>query len=217
MLVVFDVDGTLTATDDLDAEVYARSFEAVFGTPLPATSWSRYEFPTDRGVACEAVRLLELDASRIPELEERFVADLRSELRRRGARSIPGATGVLDRLTAAGHGAALATGAWERSARMKLAAAGLELHGRALVGSDFDPDRTQVIREAIRRSGEAARAVYVGDGLWDVRAARALGLPFVGVDHAKTGALREAGVRQVIGDYEDFEAFLRALGDAAVP
>jgi phosphoglycolate phosphatase-like HAD superfamily hydrolase len=217
MLVVFDVDGTLTATADLDAEVYARSFEAVFGVPLPATSWDRYELPTDRGIACEAVRLLELDASRIPDFEERFVAELRAELRRRGARSIPGATSVLDRLAAAGHGVALATGGWERSARMKLSAVGIELHGRVLVGSDFDPDRVEILREAIRRSDEAARVVYVGDGLWDLEAARALRLPFIGVDAAGTGALGRAGVRDVMGGYEDFEAFLRILGGAVVP
>lgn len=56
---------------------------------------------------------------------------------------------------------------------------GVEIGNRVLVGSDFHPAREEVIREAKRRSGATEATVYVGDGLWDVRAARALGMPFV--------------------------------------
>ena len=71
--------------------------------------------------------------------------------------------------------------------------------------------------EATRRSRAAGRTVYVGDGPWDVRAARALGMPFIGVDAQSTGVLRHAGVRHVIGGYRDFAVFQSALCDAIVP
>jgi phosphoglycolate phosphatase-like HAD superfamily hydrolase len=217
MLVVFDVDGTLTATGAVDAEVYAQAFGAVFGVVLPTTDWAEYSSPSDRGIAEEAVRRLRLDPRRIPEFEERFVAELRRALEHRGAEPVPGAVGVLDQLATAGHAVALATGAWQESARAKLAAAGIEIGNRVLVGSDFHTAREEIVQEATRRSRATERTVYVGDGLWDVRAARALRMPFIGVDSESTGALRRAGVRHVIGDYRDFAVFLSALCDATVP
>lgn len=215
MLVVFDVDGTLTETDALDAEVFAGCFEAVFGVPLPTTRWSDYASPTDAGIAGEAVRRLGLDGRRIPELDDRFVTELERRLRSSGARPIPGARGVFDGLAAAGHVAALATGALERSARLKLAAAGIAIGDRVLVGSDFHPERASILREAIRRTGWTGRAVYVGDAGWDVRAARELALPFVGVDPGGNQALRRAGVRHVVAGYAEVPAFLAALEGAA--
>ncbi len=217
MLVLFDVDGTLTATTVVDAEVYAREFNVVFGVALPTTDWGEYRSPTDRGIAEEAVRRLRLDPGCIPEFERRFVAELSRELGRRGAQPVAGAAGILDRLEMAGHAAALATGAWEQSARVKLSAAGIRLGQRVLVGSDFHPSREEIVREAWRRSGAMRPAVYVGDGPWDVRAARALGLPFVGVDSGGTGMLRGACVQQVVPDYQDLAAFISALQEATVP
>jgi phosphoglycolate phosphatase-like HAD superfamily hydrolase len=217
MLVVFDVDGTLTVTGAVDSEVYAQAFAAVFGAALPTTDWAEYSSTSDRGIAEEAVLRLRLDPRRIPEFEERFVADLRRTLEQLGPAPVPGAVGVLDQLAVAGHAVALATGGWQESARVKLAAAGIVLGDRVLVGSDFHIAREEIIREARRRSGATERTVYVGDGPWDVRAARALRMPFIGVDAENTGALRRAGVRHVIGDYRDFVGFLSALSAASVP
>jgi hypothetical protein len=42
-------------------------------------------------------------------------------------------------------------------------------------------------------------------------------MPFVGVDPERTDALRRAGIRHVVNDFDDCEAFLRALHDAAAP
>jgi phosphoglycolate phosphatase-like HAD superfamily hydrolase len=218
MLVLFDVDGTLTATSAVDAEVYAQSFQAVFGVALPTTDWAAYACgATDRGIADEAVRQLKLDSRRTPEFERHFLGELSRELRRRGVRPVPGATSILKRLTGSGHAVAFATGAWEESAREKLAAASIDIGRHVLVGSAFAASREEIVREARRRSGATQRAVYVGDGLWDVDAARALHLPFVGVDPEQSGALRRAGIRHVVEDYQDFAAFLREASDAGIP
>jgi len=216
MLVVFDVDGTLTRTGEVEARVYAQAFAAVYGTPLPTTDWAQYASPTDRGVAEEVVLRLGLDPRRIPELRARFVADLGHALERETPRPVPGAERVLEGLERSGHSSALATGAWEGSARLKLAAAGIEVGHRVLVGSDFHARREEIVREAVRRCAHGGRVVYVGDGLWDLRAARILRIPFIGVDSEGTGALRRAGVEQVIGSYLELGPFLAALRDANV-
>jgi hypothetical protein len=50
-----------------------------------------------------------------------------------------------------------------------------------------------------------------------VQAARRLRLPFVGIDPSGAGALHREGVREVVRDYRDLGAFMRALEQAVVP
>jgi len=143
-------------------------------------------------------------------LRRRFLAHLDGALAFDETRQVAGAAAMLARLRAEGHTVAVATGAWEASARLKLARAGLAIDGCVLAACDDEPDRVAILRAAIARAGTAHdRVVYVGDGPWDVEAARTLGLPFVGIDHDATGRLGGAAC-VVLRDYADGDAFIRA-------
>jgi phosphoglycolate phosphatase-like HAD superfamily hydrolase len=62
------------------------------------------------------------------------------------------------------------------------------------------------------------RVVSVGDGLWDVRAARNLGFSFLGVGRgADAELLRAAGASHVLEDFTDYGLLLRCLTEAEVP
>jgi phosphoglycolate phosphatase-like HAD superfamily hydrolase len=64
--------------------------------------------------------------------------------------------------------------------------------------------------------GPIPRAVYVGDGLWDLRAARELGIGFVGVRHdADESRLRAEGAQRIVRDYRDPRRFIALLEEAA--
>lgn len=217
MFVVFDVDGTLTETTELDARLYARVFREVFGAPLPSTRWDDYENATDQGIALEAVTRAGLDSRRIPEFERRFVEELGPALAVAPARQIPGAAAFLDVLSARGYPFAFATGAWPASARAKLHSAGIDIRERVLVGSGLQASREAILGEVLQRAPRPGPAVYLGDGAWDVRAARRLALPFVGVDRHGTRALLRAGARELVPDFLDVEAVLGAIRRASVP
>ncbi|MCR4413741.1 MAG: hypothetical protein NUV77_15080, partial [Thermoguttaceae bacterium] len=58
-------------------------------------------------------------------------------------------------------------------------------------------------------------AVYVGDGLWDLKAARRLGIGFLGVAANGTARLREAGAEAVVADFADRGQVLRLLESLA--
>lgn len=214
MLVVFDVDGTLTRSTGLDARLYAQAFRDVFGVPLPSTDWNDYHDATDRAIAEEAVQRLGCDARGIAAMRERFLDLLAYALRRGGPPTVPGAAEMLARLRGDGHAIALATGAWAASARLKLKRAGLPLEDVPLVGSDEHPRREQIVQAAML--APADRIVLVGDGAWDVRAAARLELPFVGVDAEGDGRLRALGLA-VVADYRDAGAFVAALERAEPP
>ena len=47
ILVIFDVDGTLTRTNGLDEACFVRAIETEFGIMGISTDWSRYNRSTD--------------------------------------------------------------------------------------------------------------------------------------------------------------------------
>lgn len=158
-------------------------------------------------------------------LEHRFVGILRTELARAPERFAPidGASGIFDRLRSAGWRVALATGAWGSSAHTKLGAAGLAAAEMPMACADDAESREDIVRLAWQRAEAQAgsrfdRVVSVGDAPWDVRTARSLGLPFVGISAgAREERLRSAGAGTVLPHLADSAAVLAALSAASIP
>src|SRR5690349_21329755 len=107
---------------------------------------------------------------------------------------------------------------------MRRAAAGAKsggggrLPGRALqrATSDDHPSREEIVRRAIARAeagnGPFESIVSVGDGIWDVRTARALGIGFVGIGRGERAErLGREGAGQVFEDFRDWDAFVECL------
>ncbi len=220
MLVVFDIDGTLTRTFDVDAALYAQAFLDTFGFPLPTLDWTAYSQATDRGIAEEALRRAGRTAFRtaLDDMRHRLIESLDRGLTANAAHQVPGASAMLARLREERYGVAFATGCWEASARLKLARSCIEIGESPLVACDAEPDRAGILRSAMKHAAPIdGPVVYVGDGPWDVDAARTLRLPFVGIDHDHSGRLRGLGVGTVLRDFRDYEAFLGALARAMPP
>jgi phosphoglycolate phosphatase-like HAD superfamily hydrolase len=226
MLIVFDVDGTLTRTSGagVDFVCYARALAEVWGVTTTRRECDEVHHATDRGAAEELLarhlgRTVHPDE--LAPMRTRFVELLAAALPDDPATlAIPGAAAILRHLRADGHGVAIATGGWEASARLKLARAAIPTDGIPLVACDVHSAREAIMTEAIARAGgreRHARVVYVGDAPWDVRATRGLGLPLVGVDHAGSGRLQAHGVGVVLRDYTDVDAVRRALAHAEPP
>ena len=115
---------------------------------------------------------------------------------------------------------AIATGGWTPSARFKLTESGIAWEGLpAAYACDAHP-REEIIALAMERAAELhacdvdafTRVVYVGDGLWDLRAAGILGISFLGIasgDRARQ--LESAGAPMVVEDFTDPDRVLATL------
>src|SRR5439155_5726890 len=207
-------------TSDVDAALYAQAFLDTFGIPLPTLDWTVYSHATDRGIAEEALRRAGRAASRttLDDMRRRFIESLDRALRADPAHQVPGASAMLARLREDRHAVAFATGCWEASARLKLARSFIEVGDCHLVACDGEPDRVAILRSAMKRAApDEGPVVYVGDGPWDVQAARSLRLPFVGIDHDDSGRLRGLRVGTVLRDFRDYGAFLGAVARAVPP
>ena len=221
-LVIFDVDGTLSRTSDVDDRCWCEAAREVLGVESMTTDWSCYSHSTDEAIATDLILARfggrpddpEVRA-RVRRLRDDFTARIRMEISRSPDcfRPVPGAPQLFPRLAAAGWASAIATGGWRATAEMKLRTAGIPFEGVPAAHADDAHPREEIVSKAIERSGVAGPAVYVGDGVWDVRAATRLGIGFVGVGQGESAdRLTEAGARITLSDYTDFEDFLHAVG-----
>ena len=216
-LAIFDIDGTLTDTNVVDDECYARAIKEELGLHLPA-SWPSMDEITAAGVLrhlCEQ-KELEFDSQAEDRVTIRFVDLLRDACALANDRfhAIPGAPQVFAHLRSAGWDVAIATGGWRPSALFKLRSAAIPYEGVPLATSSEHHVRREIIRLAASSAGEATResVVYVGDGVWDVRAALELGCAFLGVGNGvKASALVAAGAESVIPDFTDAGAVVDVL------
>lgn len=72
--------------------------------------------------------------------------------------------------------------------------------------------RMAIDRAASRMGGRPDGIVYVGDAVWDARACRQLGLPFIGIaGGGDAERLRSEGAEAVFADYSDIAEFCAAL------
>jgi len=215
-LAIFDIDGTLTESVAVDEVCFVQAFRDVLGIERINTNWLDYNFQTDSGLALEICRNhlgRDPGGTEISRLQSRFIQLLCASVEGTGQpmREVPGASALLHRLeTHPGWRVAIATGGWKVSARFKLASAGLPVDGIPWANADDAYDRVEILRTAIQRAGQHyhqdtfEKVVYIGDGVWDVRAAKALGIGFIGLAaDSKAGRLVEEGASCVLPDFSN--------------
>jgi phosphoglycolate phosphatase-like HAD superfamily hydrolase len=226
-LVVFDVDGTLTRSNHCDAIAFVAAVEDVLGIKDICQDWSLYQNVTDSGILDELVNNAFGRSPTDHELaavQDRCKALLEAYLAEEELEPVAGAPELLERLSAdLSWDVAFATGAWLGSTVAKFRAAGLSLDLDKGASADDAVRRDEIATTAIRRCAEKAggiafdRIVSVGDGVWDVKTAAGLALPFVGIGaETDVGLLRQAGANHVIESFTDVEATL-LLFDRALP
>jgi beta-phosphoglucomutase-like phosphatase (HAD superfamily) len=202
-LALFDIDGTLTASNEIDSICFSDAFRDVFGIEID-TNWDEYEHTTDRGIASEALLRTGLEASSeaLSLHRTRFIELL--DQRMTSLDEIPGARAFLAELLAGDWRIALCTGAWSVSARLKLARAGFNFD-LPIASCDDDISREAILRRGIELAGGADDiAVSFGDARSDVRAAANLGLPFIGIGC-------RSGAAEAFEDFRGIPALFAAI------
>lgn len=229
-LAIFDIDGTLTQTNDVDSQCFVQAFAKEFQIKEINTNWATYGHTTDSGIA---LQIFQQNWGRVPQtselcqLQQCFVELLHSHYIETPASfvEIPGASVMLKRLAQTKDWAiAIATGGWRASAEMKLQAAALDIKELPAAFADDSISREDIVKTVVSRAKafyhqpDFERIVCIGDGIWDVLTAIQLQLPFVGVASDTQNLLLEnTGVDCIIPDFIDFESFLKALNTASIP
>lgn len=226
-LVLFDIDGTLLHTGGAGRAAMEGALMEVFGTAGDPSV--PYDGKTDRQIVRELMRAAgwpdsDIDA-RMPVVMQRYVDRLRACLAEPGrvVDLYPGVAALLEELSGRGDiVTGLLTGNVEPGARLKLAAAGLDVD-RFVVnafGSDHE-NRAELPALAHARMGDMydvvlpGEAVYViGDTPADIACGRALGARAVAVATGRypIDVLRQCHPHAAFADLSDTRAVLAALG-----
>lgn len=212
-LLVFDIDGTLTNTNEVDTDCFVQAIQTVLGVPEIETDWAQYQQVTDSGLA-EEIAQRHLGRSITPVEATQFEAEIERLLWEQPAnrfKPLPGAREFLeDAAKKADVSLALATGAWRSSALCKLKRAGFDITAIPLASASDHVLRTEIMERAraqvLQRTGEneATRCFYFGDGSWDLRASAHLGWEFIAIGE-KHAALAASGASLARPDYSQPE------------
>ncbi len=216
-LVVFDLDGTLLQSVGIDNDCFVAAVKEAWGLTGFSTDWASYSDATDQAIAGDLYRLQfgqEPTQPRIDHLKRIFERRLTVLLAQQSAAIAltPGAAKLLaESRMSSTFRAAIATGSWHGALLKKIESAGLNLDGIPIATADDAERRADIIRVAISRASEQYSIrgwhsiTYVGDGVWDLRAALELNLRFVGIANgAVAELLRRTGAKVVLSDLQSF-------------
>lgn len=229
-LAVFDIDGTLTQTDHVDDICFLQALADSLQITDISTDWAAYPHTTDSAILnhifVERFKSEPTEAD-LNNFKKCFVNALAEHCAKDSSlfAETAGASHMLRQLNQETEWrVAIASGAWRVSGALKLGVAGIEVNDYPASFADDALSREDILQSAVARAKERyqlttfARVVSIGDGLWDVRTARNLLFPFLGVGSgAREERLRQAGATHVLEHFADYGELMRCLEEAQIP
>jgi len=214
MLAIFDNDGTICDTQEVEGACYARAIESVTGRSLSTLDWTTYDEPTSTAIVQDLLASDPVAKEKEEDIKREFLRLLKEERPKSPGDFLPitGAVEFIRRLEREGvFHVAIATGCFDTGAQFKLECCGIALEAYPHATSSDTPRRRDIIRLAASRAGfDLTSAVYFGDAPWDVRVSRLLGIPMIGIGR-RHEQLHALGVEHVFRDYAEADRIIEVM------
>lgn len=214
MLLIFDIDGTICDTQSAEGECYAEALFVVTGIKADTLDWSQFQEPTSSAIIKEI-----LANTSEKEHKEALFKNLFIELLKKiqhqypqGFLPIKGAVDFIKHIRSNNlYDIAIASGGFDLEAEFKLKCCGLNIHDFPHATSSDTPKRKDIITLAAQKAGyPLTSVVYLGDGVWDVKATKELNIPMIGIGR-KIETLKSLGILHTYVNFEDRQAILNTL------
>jgi len=180
-VVLFDLDGTLADTVDLIVASYEYALARVLDAELPPAELRSWIGRPLRAAVVDAFPDRAGDVEEVVRVYREWNLAHHDEM----IREIPGARELVTDLEAAGARLGVVTAKIAHTADLGLRATGLHLHIPVLAGAEqtarHKPDPDPLLHACGVLGVDPAGCVYVGDSVYDLQAARAAGMPAIGV------------------------------------
>ena len=209
-LIVFDIDDTLTKSEDQHLFAYTQAMKD-FGITEINENWKGYTHHTDSHILKENYERNFKDAfsfSFIDRFEAKMAAYM---LESKKVEEIKGAKAVIEYLlTETEYAISMATGSLLKPAFIKLNQARIKIDEQLVVGANSIYDREGIVTEAIKRAEafyqveKFEHIISVGDGLWDLQTARNLGVHFIGIGMKNYADFEKEKIKVHIKDWTTF-------------
>jgi phosphoglycolate phosphatase-like HAD superfamily hydrolase len=222
-LLIFDIDGTLTDTKDVDDDCFISAFFDEYKIELKNIDWSIFNNVTDYGLFIDiynsSFNRNPTEADRL-NFQRRFFEYLNNKLKSNPGKfkSVNGASNFIKYcLDYTNYKIAFATGGWHYSANLKLQAANIFNVGIPISSCDILFRRQDILLEAIEKSKHHYKTqtfdkiIYFGDGVWDYKTTCELEIEFIGVDITQNKKLEKLGVENILNDFADIVKVLSTV------
>lgn len=208
-LIVFDIDGTVANSEKQHGESIEYGFEQT-GCHEVNRDWNSYEHVTDNHVYSTIFEVNHKRKATIEDLDA-FQNHVMQKLNTLDdIAEIPGAAQFIKKVwNCDGWDLAFATGSLYETALKKLSDPGIKFKPGIVMASNRIESREAIIRAA----EEAAKRMFqvnhyenilsCGDALWDLKTAKNMGIPLLGVGLDHKEELLAAGVAHHIDNWTD--------------
>ena len=180
---MFDIDGTIIESYDLDSECFTEAIKEVTGYEID-TNWSRYKHVTDTGILNQFFKEMKIENTEIAHenIKSVFLSKIQTRIAKKPINEIAGASEFISSLKELENVAiSFATGGWYESAILKLESAGIKISNIPIASANDHHSRIEIMKIAEKRAVKETRLsfTYFGDGSWDLKACKELGVNFV--------------------------------------
>jgi beta-phosphoglucomutase-like phosphatase (HAD superfamily) len=180
---MFDIDGTLINSYELDSKCFVDAVNDVTGISINS-DWSTYHHVTDSGILGEVLHNENITDKPLIEasIKQVFLEKLEKTITAKPIEEIPGAISFIAYLKKADNiVVSLATGGWYESAMLKLKSAGIDISGIPIASANDSTSRTDIMKLAASRATgkQNTPCTYFGDDAWDKAACEKLGFNFI--------------------------------------
>lgn len=210
-LIVFDIDDTLTKSEDQHQQAYIDAMMQ-FGIEKIDQNWENYKNVTDSYILKENYEAnfgKDFSFSLIPEFEE-IMTGLMLQLPQ--SECIKGAEKVVNFfMRETDYAICFATGSLLAPALIKLEQANINFVPNLVEASNAIYTREDIVRSAMGKAKEYFQVdafdtiISVGDGIWDLKTARNLGVHFLGIRNKSLPAFQKENINSHITDWSDFD------------
>jgi beta-phosphoglucomutase-like phosphatase (HAD superfamily) len=202
--VMFDIDGTLLQSYDIDSHCYVEAIKEVTGIIID-TDWSAYQHVTDPGILQAVINKYELqhESYVYKKVKQSFLERLSSCIALNPIDQTINSSSFLSFLQERKDViVCFATGGWHESAVLKLDSAGINHRSIPIISANSDISRNAIMRRAMNEyQGVVNKCSYFGDGDWDKLACYQLGINFIAVGN-------RVKHHQRITDFSNFEQLM---------
>ena len=209
-LIVLDIDDTLTKSEIQHQTAFVDALK-YFGITKINQDWKTYQNVTDNyifKVIFERNFQKPFQLSMVPDFEKKMTNNLRSL---QATEAIPGVNEVLEFfLKKTNYAICVATGCLLEPAILKLQQAGIHFIPDLLEASNKLFTREEIVKSAIKKAKNYfdvenfEQIISVGDGIWDLRTAKNLGIHFLGIRDKNLELFLQEGIKSHITDWKAF-------------
>ncbi len=210
-LIVFDIDDTLTKSENQHQTAFVNTM-IDFGITEINQNWKSYKNVTDSYILkqnFEANFKKDFDLSLISGFEDKMTETF---LKLSNTVEIEGANNVVNFfMKETNYAICFATGSLLKPALIKLEQASINFVPTLVAASNSIYTREDIVKTAIKKAenyfqvDEFDNIISVGDGIWDLKTARNLGIHFLGIRNKNVVDFQNENIKSHIGDWIEFD------------